>query len=206
LDKLGNSFYAVGRWLKTFHRTAAIDLGAFDVPEDLVEYVDIRLMKLVKWEKIEQRQYREILCYFEQQLEAGISLETEMCGVHRDLSLSNILIDQNNITVLDFAMYCLGSPYIDVSYFYQRLGNLLTNPAFRPQTIHFFQRKFLEGYQSNFNLYHSLFLTYRARHMINRLISLVEMENSGLIRQLYQYWQYNKCLRELTRLIRLQRD
>jgi len=200
LKQIGGYCHAIGGWLKAFQTD--VDVYSVEKQEtvDLLEYVDIRLEKLRRLANLKEEERNFVLHVLEQFLKAQ-DAEKVRCQVHGDLSLSNIIILRSQITFLDFAMYHIGSPYNDLSYFYQRLENFLTNPFFRCGTIRYLQEAFLDGYDPNFNQRQSLFLAYRVRNFVNRLVDLARTDGLPVVKRLYQQRQYKKCFDGLTLLL-----
>jgi hypothetical protein len=201
LEKLGAHCYSVGLWLEKFQRITATNARIPEFEKEIVGYVDLRLRKLRHASSLTEERYKTVLKYLERELRNVRQTDIYACGVHGDFGLSNILVDSDRVTVLDFTMYNIGLPYTDPSYLYQRMEGFLTKPFFQRGTIAFLQRAFLEGYQRGFDLQNPLFKLSRVRHMVNRLVDLAKTNGLPTIERLYQCWQYKKCLDDLKQIV-----
>jgi len=201
MDELSAYCHLVGQWLKQFQKTPAIDLNHKDTPPSLIDYVDIRLKRLLAQARFKEQDRQDVLRYLEQQLGQSSDEKKSLCPAHGDLSLSNILVKKNQVSVLDFAMYRMDTPYLDPSYFCHQLEDFLAAPFFRKKTISILQKAFLDAYDPTFDSNAPIFLAYRVRHIINRLTGLSEMKGLSLIKNRYQQWQYKKYRSALHRLI-----
>jgi tRNA A-37 threonylcarbamoyl transferase component Bud32 len=201
LATLAARCHAVGRWLKEFQKITATDSSIAELEADVLGYVDHRLRKLAASSDLTKNEHAAVLKFLERKLSTADCASMRTCGVHGDFGPSNILVHADQVTVLDFAMYNIGLPYIDPSYLYQRMEGFLTKPFFRRSTIEFLQRSFLDGYQPNFDLHHPMFEISRVRHMVNRLVDLTNADRLSGIKILYQRWQYTKCLNDLKQIV-----
>jgi tRNA A-37 threonylcarbamoyl transferase component Bud32 len=197
LETLARHCRTVGGWLKHFqHLTRTTTEQKFD-RADFLEYVTPRLVKL----KASQRMLRpdasdRILHALERLLQQVPEYTGNVCGVHGDLSLSNILVSSKKFTVLDFSMYQIGSSYNDPAYFYSRIESVY-HPLIRKSTTSYLQRAFIEGYGEELDKNGQMFRVYYIRHKINRLLNLADFHCIPMIKRLYQKYQFFKCWKDL---------
>ena len=144
-------------------------------PYELIEYIDIRLKKLVRDERMvfDEKMRQGILEYLRKQTVLIDKDDLRIAGVHGDFGPNNILVENQTVKVMDYADFQYGSIYQDITYFYQRLENFLHNPIFSPGTIIVLQDEFCKGYSPQINIEHPLFTMFRIRHVINNLRSIL---------------------------------
>jgi aminoglycoside phosphotransferase (APT) family kinase protein len=117
-------------------------------PAELVEYVDVRLQRLLESRRtpFSSADRQQIIKFLESAIPQIPAAQLGMCGAHGDYAPFNVLAASEKITVTDFTMFKPGSVYNDLTYFYHRLEGYLHKPVFRPATIRNLQNAFLEGY------------------------------------------------------------
>ena len=197
LEELAHYCRTVGGWLKHFqHLTHMTTEQQFD-RGDFLAYVTPRLVKL----KESQHMLRDdavdrILRTLERLLQQVPGQAGNVCGVHGDLSLSNILVSSEKVTVLDFSMYQVGSSYNDLSYFYSVIESLY-NLFIKKSTTSCLQRAFIEGYGENIDRNDQIFRVYYIRHKINRLLHFSDFRGISIIKRAYQKYQFFRCWRDL---------
>lgn len=202
LDELASYCHSLGGWLRNFQNLTRTGMLLEPAQIDLVDYVNLRLARLEKFEPFFKRGFSEsIRQYLARLLQQTPIEETFACGVHSDLALSNILVTADQVTVLDFSMYQVGHFCNDIAYLYIRLEHLLYQPFFTKKTISILKESFLKGYDDNFDTDHPLFMAYYLRHKINRLADLSKTRGLSLIKRYYQNHQFRKCLYDLNRFI-----
>lgn len=202
LDELAEYAYSIGQWLREFQRLTTTHNSDAQGVLSLVPYVDVRLRNLMASSGLSESNRKVILDFLNHQVEEGSTSEMTICKVHGDFSLSNILVDAKNVTVLDFAMSSIGSCHQDPSYLFQRLENYLSNPLILRSTITLIEKSFLQGYNETFDGQQPLFLAFRVRHMVNYLASLVKPKKASWLTGLYQRSQFNKCFSELMSIVK----
>lgn len=117
-------------------------------PADLIEYIDLRLQRLVASEQtpFASADRRQILKFLETAIPAIPPEQLGSCGTHGDYAPFNLLAAPEKITVADLTMFKTGSAYNDLTYFHHRLEGYLHKPIYRRQTIRHLQNAFLDGY------------------------------------------------------------
>lgn len=116
-------------------------------PEELLEYVDIRLQRLVAGEAPFNETHRHLVRRCLETMIASVpAAQLGQCGCHGDYAPFNVLAGPAGVTVMDFAMFKPGSLYNDVTYFHHRLQGYLHKPVFAAPAIQAAQQAFLAGY------------------------------------------------------------
>jgi tRNA A-37 threonylcarbamoyl transferase component Bud32 len=198
LTELAQYCCAVGGWLQHMQQlTQTTTVQQLD-RTDFLEYVALRLSKLqAAPHGLSDDVADRILRALDRLLQQGPENVGKICGVHGDLSLSNILVSAEKVTILDFSMYHIGSAYNDPSYFYSRIESvyhLLINKS----TTSYLQKAFIEGYGESIESDSQIFRIYYVRHKINRLLSLADVRDLSMIQRWYQRYQFMKCWNDLT--------
>ncbi|KAA3612084.1 MAG: hypothetical protein DWQ05_18965 [Calditrichaeota bacterium] len=207
-DELADYVFKSGKALarlQEFTRTEEV----FD-PGEVVEYVDIRLQRLVKNKRapFTEKDRNLVLKFIEKEVPKVGDDECQVCGVHSDFGAFNVLVRDGEITLTDFTSYKTGSPYVDLTYFYHRLQGFLHKPVFRENLIYLLQNKFLEGYGNPDVRHHKMFTLSLIRHTINNFSSLARNRRGGLgkiplphiqlfnrrIFRIYKDWLYKICV------------
>lgn len=203
LEELAQYCHALGRWLRNFQQLTYRPESEKLHRTDFIHYVSLRLSRLEKSEIFSRKGVSEkILFHLEKLLQQTKESDMDTCGVHGDLSLSNILVTSKKVTVLDFSMYYIDSIYNDPSYFCSKIDSIYKK-SIKYSTISYVKKAFLEGYQENFDVDHPLFIAYYMRHKINRLLSLRNIHNLSVIKKFYQVFQYRQCWNDVCRLTEL---
>lgn len=116
-------------------------------PFELLEYVDIRLQRLVQGEApFSQSNRKQVLKFLEKAIAQVPADQYGQCGCHGDYAPFNILVGPAGVTVMDFATFKTGSIYNDVAYFHHRVEGYLHKPSFDVEAIRRAQSAFLAGY------------------------------------------------------------
>jgi tRNA A-37 threonylcarbamoyl transferase component Bud32 len=203
LHELAQYCRAVGGWLKHFQSLtqSATDTQLEQV--DFLEYVTLRLAKLQKSHSaLRDDMADRLLGSLQRLLQQHPEHAEKMCGVHGDLSLSNILVTSDKVTVLDFSMYQIGSSYNDPAYFYSRIESVY-HLMIAKSTISFLQKSFIDSYDNNIKISDNKFIIYYIRHKINRMLSLSDFGNIPLFKRWYQKYQLFKCWKDLKKAMSL---
>ena len=201
LHELAQYCRAVGGWLKHFQSLTQSATAAQLERADLLEYVAVRLSKLQASQSALRDEVAERILSAMQRLLQQVPENVEkVCGVHGDLSLSNILVTSTTVTVLDFSMYQIGSSYNDPAYFYSRIESVY-HWMITKATTSYLQDAFREGYGDNLKYNNYEFRIYYIRHKINRLLSLSDFNNMSFFERWYQKYQLFKCWKDLNRAL-----
>lgn len=143
-------------------------------PFELLEYVDIRLQRLVEGEApFSESDRKHVLKFLENAIARVPADQLEQCGCHGDYAPFNVLVGPAGVTVMDFATFKIGSIYNDVAYFHHRVEGYLHKPSFNVEAIHRVQNAFLTGYNRSAGREHQpierdlLFKIFWIKHVIN---------------------------------------
>jgi tRNA A-37 threonylcarbamoyl transferase component Bud32 len=202
LYELAQYCRAVGGWLKYF-QSLTQSITDTQLEHNFLEYIALRLAKLQATQQALRDEVAErLLSALQRLLQRVPENAGKVCGVHGDLSLSNILVTANKVTVLDFSMYQIGSSYNDPAYFYSRIESVYHLMIAR-STTSFLQNAFLDGYDNGVINNTDQFMIYYIRHKINRLLSLSDLNNLSFFKRCYQKYQIFQCWKDLNRAISL---
>jgi tRNA A-37 threonylcarbamoyl transferase component Bud32 len=197
LHELAQYCRAVGGWLKYFQSLTQSTTNTQLERVDFLEYVALRLAKLQASQRALRDEVAERLLGSLQRLLQRVPENAgKVCGVHGDLSLSNILVTANKVTVLDFSMYQTGSAYNDPAYFYSRIESVYHLMITR-STTSFLQNAFIDSYDSSIKNNIDHFMIYYIRHKVNRVLSLSDFSNLSFFKRWYQKYQLLRCLKDL---------
>ena len=137
-----------GEWLRAF-QTATLDSisGGLDL-ERMRDMIAQRLQWLVDDPNmpIDEMQRDRILDHFDREVAALRPEDLAVSSIHGDFFPGNVLVDEDRVVGLDFAMCRIGSTCADPSYFMFQLETLTYKPKFRRGVVSKLQRAFLQGY------------------------------------------------------------
>jgi thiamine kinase-like enzyme len=185
VHKLFEQSYRCGEWLRIFQGLTEKSIQDRLSLRDLIEDIDRRLRRLEGAEELSRGWRYRILRYLEKQATLVKESDLGLCGVHADFSPSNVLVNGNEVIVLDFTMYRIGSVYHDLTYFHRYFENFLHKPIFRPGTITALQDSFLKGYGKTVSPASPIFRLFKLRHVICHLIGLVKLSGSARHERLF---------------------
>ncbi len=188
-----------GEWLRYFQSVAPrADDERLSI-QYLMDYVNLRLDGLVANPKIK----------FDKKCKEGIGKtimdmwqyvedqDKRLYFVHSDLTLSNILIHGDKVTVLDFPRLKTGSLFKDVTRFYHQLSLMMYKPTFQKRFIHKLMEKFMEGYGNVHLSEHPLFKIYMLIHQITHLGKNARFWEHSAIENIYNRWVVYNTLRDI---------
>jgi len=212
LEQLAQHCYRAGQALAAIQK-ATREVSRFD-PAELLEYVDVRLRRLVESRQtpFSATDRRQIIKFLEHAIPAIPAEQFGLCGAHGDYAPFNMLATAEKITVADFTMFKVGSVYNDLTYFYHRLEGYLHKPVFRSQTIRRLQNAFLTGYAGSLEKSKSplvtedlLFKVLWIKHIVNNYSAIVRQrvvakgKKLSLPVRLFNrrvFHRYNLCLKQ----------
>lgn len=137
-----------GEWLREFQKATLDSIpGTLDL-ERMREMIALRLQWLVDDASIPvDGTIRDLLlAHFDREVGSVRPADLEVSSVHGDFFPGNVLVDEDRVVGLDFAMCRIGSTCADPSYFMFQLETLTYKPKFRHALIRKLQRAFLQGY------------------------------------------------------------
>lgn len=198
-EQLNGRLEQVGKWLRYFQSIAVENESEDLTLQSLIEYIDIRLRGLVANPKVQfdDPMRLNILDYFRLLWKDVLPADLKKCYMHSDLSLSNVLVDDASITVLDFNKIDVGSRFKDPARFYHQLHLLENKPMFRRSLIADLKKSFLKGYGEELLERHPLFKIYLMIHHISHLGKSARYWEHSFIENLYNRWVVRNSLRML---------
>ena len=172
LSRLSGTLNKAGRWVQAFQSTAAHS-GQISL-DDLREYVDVRLKRLVasplaRFDEGRRSRVLDHLARLGRTVDRGDLAEVI---VHGDLAPGNVIVSGDRVVVLDFAMVQRGSVFQDLTRLFFQIDLLISKPQFRPSVIHTLQRALLRGFDADLTPQRPLFRLLLMLHTVNHLTTL----------------------------------
>lgn len=137
-----------GEWLREL-QSATLDgvSGGLDF-ERMRDMIAMRLGWLVNDSSIpiDPGKRDLILAHFDREASALQPADLAVSSIHGDFFPGNVLVDEDRVVGLDFAMCRMGSTFADPTYFMFQLETLTYKPKFRRGLIRKLQDAFLQGY------------------------------------------------------------
>jgi hypothetical protein len=195
----------VGGWLKYFQTVPVDDeKGSEEISQSFInDYVNLRMDRIIEKtnigfdEKMRQRVNNYLAGLWE-----NVGDERHLrCYLHSDLSLSNVLYNENKVTVLDFTKRLSGSPYKDLTRFYHQLTLLGFKPTFQTKFIRYLKSEFLRGYGNVKIKDEPLFKIYLMTHIINHLGKSARYWEQSFLSSLYNRWVVYKTMGKLKKIV-----
>jgi hypothetical protein len=175
-----------GEWLRQFQSIAGILQTNYKV-DDLIADIDLRLRRLVDYKglRFDNHKRHEILGYLHKYSRHLTEEERAMTYLHQDFTLSNILVNDRDIVVLDFSKINVGSVYYDASRMFHQLELLRFQPGYPKPMIRELQISFLEGYgkPQAIDPDSKLFRMFLVRHSITQIIKLGRFQQVGSVKR-----------------------
>ena len=185
-------FAAAGTWIREFQEPAE---GSFGL-QWIRDYIDSRLQRIAKVSGARGERLRgEVLRHIDR---LGSRLPDEPAAavtVHADLSPSNIMVCDQRVVVLDFAMARAGHPLQDVARLFTQLELLALKPQFRRAAVRPLQLAMLRGFDPGLRADDPAFRLQVLAQRINHLGSLT-IKKYGLLERTYnrfvvwQHWRW----------------
>jgi Ser/Thr protein kinase RdoA (MazF antagonist) len=189
---LRDSFVAAGTWIREFQEPAE---GSFSVAW-IREYIDSRLQRIAKVSGARGERLREQVLRHIDRLGSRLpDAPAAAVTVHADLSPSNIMVCDQRIVVLDFAMARPGHPLQDVARLFTQLDLLALKPQFRRAAVRPLQRALLRGFDAELRVDDPAFRLQVLAQRINHLGSLIT-KKYGFVERTYnrfivwQHWRW----------------
>lgn len=137
-----------GEWLREL-QSATLDSasGGLDF-ERMRDMIAQRLGWLVDDNNIpiDEEKRNLILAHFDREASSLQPADLAVSSIHGDFFPGNVLVDEDRVVGLDFAMCRMGSTFADPTYFMFQLETLTYKPKFRRGVIRKLQNAFLQGY------------------------------------------------------------
>jgi len=171
LRELSTTAESVGRWLRAFQGFEPRD-GRVSL-DDLRDYVDLRLMRLVtSGASLDEGDRQRILEHLHRLASQISQADCREVAIHADLAPGNILISDERVVVLDFAMAKRGSVLHDISRLYLQFDLLRAKPQFGTTLVATLQAGLLRGFDPSLSPAHPLFRLLSMLHRVNHLGTL----------------------------------
>lgn len=148
VEELELNCRSCGEWLREFQNATPDSVaGELDLGR-MRDMIACRLEWLADDDNIpiDTEKSELILAHFDRELDALQPEDLTVSSIHGDFFAGNVLVDQDRVVGLDFAMCRIGSTYADPSYFMFQLETLTYKPKYRRHLIRKLQHAFLQGY------------------------------------------------------------
>lgn len=169
-----------GEWLSRFQAISKNIQAPPFILDETIKDIYSKLDRCADRRSLHQDIYGKLLQYMNKTI---LQLKPDsicLSGMHSDYIPSNILVDKDQITVLDFSDFRSGPVCRDPITFLLSLDNYLWNPLFRSKTIRRLQEQFLEGYGTCFKKEDVLLIKIlEIRETLGELINLACGETKG---------------------------
>lgn len=193
--------FKVGVFLKKFQDFYTGN-EKFDL-NTLIDDVDIRLKRLtgIPLARFSAKDRESVLQYYQKYLPFAEQFDLQMKYVHSDFSLSNILVNGEELIVHDFNKIGIGHPYFDLTRFYHQLSLLSYKPIFRKKDVLELQNRFLDGYGFQFNQEIVLFHFFLLRHYFTHFIGVAKIKKMPFKSRLYNRWVINQHKKNISQIL-----
>lgn len=198
-------FYKVGSWIRyfqSFPNNMQNSSKRYSV-EELRNYLDIRLKVLIEEKKrFFPLQYREKVLRFIERVKPQIKEEELKANLsHGDLSLSNIIVDEKKVTVLDFGPVNQDSYLLDISRLYHQLYLMTLKPIYRPSVIKQLHKALLEGYENPEVEKLTMFKLLLVRNTLTHLVTITRFWQKKFKEKVYNFYTLQRELKLLDDLM-----
>lgn len=195
LDDLCTVMARIGVWLRTV-QTLDVSNARFSL-DGMRDYLDVRLVRLVRHGGLDARERCGILKFFDDRRADVDEGDLQEVVIHGDLSPSNVMIAGTNVTVLDFEMWRTGSVFHDLSRIYHQIELRKLKPWFKPSSLDRLLEATIVGFDPTLSPERPLFELLTLQHVINKLTKLT-MQPAGRLSGAYS-WYVTQCLRRWLR-------
>jgi hypothetical protein len=198
--------HTCGKWLALFQQiTREPDRDPFEF-DSVIELFDSYLSRLVYYRNVTfPDEFRKRIIDFCWQLVLSIPNDDRIVvGIHGDFGPGNILVQNDEITVLDIETPKYGLIYWDSTYFHNFLNRLLEIPIYRPATIAKLQKAFIRGFGTSLEPSKKAVTLCMIHNVIQSLLYLAyHRENVTWYRKLFDKILYKKHIQWLRKTCRL---
>jgi hypothetical protein len=195
LDELCTVMSRIGVWLRTV-QTLDVANTRFSL-DGMREYLDVRLVRLVRHGGLGAEERCGILKYFDERSADVDEADLQEVVIHGDLSPSNVMIAGTNVTVLDFEMWRTGSVFHDLSRIYHQIELRKLKPWFKPSALDRLLEATISGFDPTLRPERPLFELLTLQHVVNKLTKLTTQPVSRLSGA--YGWYVTQCLRRWLR-------
>jgi hypothetical protein len=191
-----------GEWLRIFQQTGDGENKTYIQYQNIRDYVDIRLQKLVAsgFREFTEGWRGQVLGYFDSMSENYAKQPMEEVLVHGDYCPVNVLVTDTDLVVLDFPMARIGPVFQDVARFYTQLETMKYKRIYPLKLIREMQSAFLTGYKENFSTDDFRLKMMIVQHIVTHLWGRVKIQDRHLAGRLFNHWVRQQQLRELAEI------
>lgn len=184
LDDLCETMQAVGRWVRVFQSSQGV--GPKLTFNDVSNYVDHRLRRLVDFNGsgFSLRDRERVLEHVAALMNRVPAEALVSVPVHGDMALSNVLVADGRVAVLDFSMGRFESYLLDLTRLFLQTELLSLKPRFRAPVVRRLQGALLEGFDPLLDEQLAAFRLSLLIHRINNLATAI-LRPSGRWEALY---------------------
>lgn len=178
LIDLAATMERVGRWVRAF-QTSAPSRGPMTI-DRLRSYVDLRLARLTELPAagFDAEDRSRVLAHIDRLGRVVDAIDLEEVPIHADLAPGNILVSQDRVTVLDFAMCSVGSRLHDLARLFLQVKLMALKPQFRRAVLRQLNVALLRGFDPTLDAGRPMFRLLLLQHRINHLATLSAMQES----------------------------
>lgn len=177
----------VGQWVRAFQQAMpSAEALSFD---DLREYTDLRLARLAAHPEaaFTHRDRTGVLAALERDFSRVSAGDAQAVTTHSDFALGNVLVADERVIVLDFAMAASGAKYDDLAHLWMQIGLLRLKPTFHAGAVQSAGAALLAGFESADLAEAPLFRAMLARHVACHYLGLVERP-AALPERVFNRW------------------
>lgn len=159
----------VGRWLRVFQDGVPVRNPAFS--KDYRAYLDIRLCRLVQLRRgsFTEAQRQAFLAVFDANAGRLASDDLRVVPIHADLCPSNIFVDDDGITVLDFAKSSDGNKFMDLAHLDLHVRQMARRWHLGAAVAHRLEAALLTGFDADMRPDIPLFALMLLQHLVCHL-------------------------------------
>ncbi len=199
----------VGKWLSYFqHFPIDDDIPFLDTsvniePDYFINYINTRMERMISNPHIlfDSQMQKKINVVMQRLLSQIDFRNSRLSVAHSDFSLSNILINNDHITVLDFHNPQINSTYKDLSRLYHQLHLLSFRPEYSKKLIGRLQNALLRGWGEGRADQTELFKVYFLIHQITHLGKIARYWEHNFIENIYNRWVVHITLKQLKKFL-----
>ncbi len=203
-DQIMEMMRLCGGWLRYFQQIPLEGDDKAAVSLDyLLEYIKVRMDRIVEKTNIgfDRALQEKVNDYLKRQWARMEDGENKVSYLHSDFSLSNVLFDEQGVTVLDFTKKETGSVYKDLTRFFHQLILLSYKPNFKKEFINDMQRHFLEGYGDPLVYEKPMFRIFLMIHVINHLGKSARFWEQSAKGRLYNRWVVYNVMKRIKKVV-----
>ncbi len=205
IRKAETYLFQAGQWLAYFQNQNITD----DIPyldysvkiqlDYFLEYISIRMDRMVKNKKIDfdETMRNNVIETIKKLWERAVAYKNSYSVSHSDFSLSNILVHQKHVTVLDFHSSEINSPLKDLSRLYHQLYLIQFKPIYQGRIIQKLQNALLAGWGNKDVNSDPLFRIYFLMHQMNHLGKIARFWEHSHVENIYNRFVVKKSLKQL---------